>query len=218
MRTWQGWLGLATVLCIALGCEKSAPPPPPPQANQAPPSATEEPASAPAPAPTTQELMNGKYKTIALTPLPLTVTAPESWEWKSLAVKDNPELRLLNGPTPDGSTARITLLTGSSVSPEKLEVYLNGAKRAATRESNVTCNVRSAGDMKILEVEKIPAFSSVTETYVDWKITCFVRGDLDYASYTLDVIGLTPAQLEKSKDLYRKVFDSLAYKAPANPL
>jgi hypothetical protein len=218
MRIWQGWLGLMTIVCAIAGCDKSAPPPPPQASNTPPPAATEEPTSAPAPAPTTQELLTGKYKTIALPPTPLTVEAPESWQYKIIDIKDSPEVRLLTGPAPDGSTARIAPLRGSSVPLKTLEFILNGAKRASTREANVTCTIRDAGDMKVMEVLKIPDFSPTSETYVDWKLTCFIRGDLDYSSYTLDVIGLTPAQLEKSKDLYKKIFDSVAYKAPANPL
>jgi hypothetical protein len=49
---------------------------------------------------------------------------------------------------------------------------------------------------------------------MDWKVTYFVHTELDYGQYVVDVIGLTAGQYEQSKDLLRKIFDSIAYQPP----
>jgi hypothetical protein len=97
---------------------------------------------------------------------------------------------------------------------------LDGAKKEAAKDPKNTllCQVREAKGMKVLEMQNL--LTSTTQpdlVNVDWKITFFVRQDVDYANYAL-VIYLPESQFEQSKDLIRKIVDSVTYQAPANGL
>jgi len=203
----QGWMiVLLAGMTLAWGCEKSSPP----KVMEKPPTDVE----VVPPPPTTQELMSGKYKKLPLTPLPLTAEVPESW---SVETTKGTTLTTLEGPGIDGRKIQMSLTIGTPMTADRLKNVLDGIKRAATRESqsNRSIQVRDAGDVKILEEQR--TFAGATqpdEQTHDWKVTYFVHTELDYSQYVVDVIGLTAGQYEQSKDLLRKIFDSITYQPP----
>jgi hypothetical protein len=206
----RGWL-LIVCMVGTLSCDK-APPPPRIAQTQA---ANDEPASPPPP--TTQELMSGPYKTVNLSPLPLSAQVPESWECKTL---QGSQMSVLQGPAPGGSYVLISLETSESFPPDKLDGMLEAAKKISESEKKTTllCAVRQTNGMKILETQNLRASTTQPDkTNVDWTITCFVRRDVDYAGYALNVYMPQP-QFDQTKELISKIFDSVTPQAPANGL
>jgi hypothetical protein len=206
MICWQGWIALLMgALVASSGCEKEKIPP---VVSQTQPAEPEAPPEQAAPRPTAQELMSGPYKKLVLAPLPLAAQVPQSWEARTLPESST---SFLLGPGPGETDIRIALRIGSPIVPNRLEIMLGGMqKEAASQPALRTIIVRSVGEMKVLE-ERSPGKLS---NEVNWRITYFVRRDLDYAPYFLDVLGLTESQLADAEPLLRKVIDSIVYEAP----
>ena len=204
----QGWpfWGLKLLFAALLvGCDKG---PDVPRITSNPAS---QPAAPPPSAPTTQELMSGTYKRISLAPLPLAAQVPQSWE---TAVPEGTHMTVLDGPAPGGSTARVSLEMGPRIRADKLDRILDGAKKEADKEklTTILCDVRTVGDMKVLEEQKrFHAATAPQETLIEWKVTYFLRRDDDFSPYTLNIIGLNEPQFEQSKQLLRKIIDSVVY-------
>lgn len=199
--------GLLLGTIVSAGCDR--PPAPPPATERT--SRSTQPAE-PAPAvPTTQELMSGPYKKLALAPLPLSASVPKSWE---IYVPEGARMTFLQGPGLGGQSVRISLETGAPVPASRLPGLLDGAKKAAEKNKLNTrlCEVRAVGDTQILEEQKLYHPSdNPQQSMIEWRVTYFVHRELDYAPYVLDVLGLTSAQYDESKDLLRKIFDTIAH-------
>ena len=130
------------------------------------------------------------------------------------------KLTFLQGPGPDGQDIRISLEIGRSLTPDELAHVLDGARRASTKPSNKLrlFNVRDMGDTKVLEEQKVVSDSANSqEQSIDWKITYFVHRDINIVPYSLDVLGMTAGQFDQSKDLLRKIIDSIVYEPVPRP-
>ena len=111
----HGWLGVyVAAVVLAIGCERSPTPIKLPENSKS---------SAPS-APTTQTLMEGPYRKVMLTPLPLSARVPESWDNK---MPEGMHLNFLQGPAPDGLDVQLSLEIGSSLTSEQLKNVLQGA-------------------------------------------------------------------------------------------
>jgi hypothetical protein len=193
------------VLALLAGCDRS------PDAPRITHSSTPEPTVATASAPTTQELLNGSYKKISLAPLPLSAQVPQSWE---CTVPEGTHMTVLKGPLLDGSNLHISLEMGAKVPGKIMDSILAGAKKDAAREklTTILCDVRTLGDLKVLEEQKRfhPA-DTPAESLIEWKTTYFVPREGDFSPFTLDIISMTDAQFEQSRVLIRKIIDSIVY-------
>jgi hypothetical protein len=149
-----------------------------------------------------------------LTPLPLAAQVPLSWEVKTL--EGGSGMTFLQGPVPGGRTIQISLEVGRSIKPDELKNILEGAKRAAAKDKeHVQLDLRTEGDLQVLEERKLlSATASPQEQLMEWKVTYFAHGELDYSQFVLDVLGLNAEQYAQSKDLLRKIFDSVVYQPP----
>jgi hypothetical protein len=165
------------------------------------------------PVPTTQELMTGPYKRVLLLPLPLSAQVPKSWD---CTTPEGTQMTFLEGPAPGGRSIRISLEIGRTIKPDELKNILEGAKRAAAKSKDkVQLDIRSIGDAQVLEERRLNSAATTPQDQpMDWKVTYFVHTELDYGQYVVDVIGLTAGQYEQSKDLLRKIFDSITYQPP----
>ena len=199
----HGWFGVSCVaMLISLGCEKSPAPPKP----------SEKPAEkAVVSTPTTQELMSGPYKRVLLSPLPFYARVPQSWENKMM---EGTTLNFLQGSGPDGQDVQISLVIGTPVKSESLKNVLARAQRDADKDKNTyrEFHIRQIGDIQVMEEQKLfTSTDNPREQLIDWKMTFFVPRDLDYAPYVVDVLGMTTERFEKSKDLLKKISDSIEY-------
>jgi hypothetical protein len=155
--------------------------------------------------------MTGAYKRVLLTPLPFSAQVPQSWDVKSEA-----GIAFLQGPIPGNRTIQISLEVGRFIKPDELKNILEGAKRAAAKDKDkVHLELRTEGDVQVLEERRLnSATTAPADQPMDWKVTYFVHGELDYSQFVLDVLGLTADQYTQSKDLLRKIFDSVVYQPP----
>jgi hypothetical protein len=213
MMIRQGMLVIITTTAIVIcGCDKPAPPPT---------IATKPPAEATQPAgPTTQELLNGPYKRVSLTPIPFWARVPESWENK---IPKGTTLNFLEGPGPDGGTIQISLENGTLVPSE--DILKNLLKRAqknadANKDKFRLFQIKQMGETQVMEEQT--SFTNPQDPQqqlIDWKLTFFVHRDIDYATYVVDVLGLPAGRFEQSKELIGKIFGSITYDpAAANPV
>jgi hypothetical protein len=214
MKCQPRWLIAVGLGMMSLaGCEKQPTPPVPSEAAP-----QTQPSVYATSLPTTQELLGGSYKEVSLTPLPFKAKIPQSWKVEMLAGTSD---SLLHGPGPTGNEIRITLNVSMSLTPDRLELLLQGAKRSSEKDKDKTllCEVRKSGEVQILEMQRIiPATTQPADQPIDWKLTYFVPHNLDYESYSLNVLGMSYGQYGPSKELLRKIFDSVTYNGPGNGL
>jgi hypothetical protein len=191
------------------GCGKSAAPVPVSENNQS--------TTSPSAGPTTQELaqefMAAPFVDLALRPLPLQAKVPRSWGVETTRGTD---ITMLRGPGPDAHQLYISLSVLMSMTPDRMNLTVQAAQRDAKKDpATLKCDVRQTTDMQILEIVRtINATTQPEDQPVDWRITFFAQHDLNYDSYVLSVIGLTQKQYEQSKDLLRRIIDSVTYVPP----
>ncbi len=204
----QGWFVIfCAVMISAMGCGKAPTLPKLPEKQPA--------EAAPATAPTTQDLINGPYKKISLAPLPLLAQVPQSWDVKT---PPGTHLAFLQGPSPDGSDIQISLEVGTPLAPDRLQNVLDRAQRAADQDKKLyrAFEIKKVGDTKIMEEQKpFSGGENSQQQLVEWKMTYFVHGDINYTAYVLDIPGLSADQLEQSHVLLQKIFDSITYDSNA---
>ena len=192
-----------------LGCDE---PPKPPVIVQPVP-----PPDATPPRPTTQELLEGPRKPLALGDLPLTVQAPTGWAVKPL---QGTSQILLQGPTPSGE-AFIQLNVRPTTPAPKLDVIISGAKKELQQfpQSIKLVDVRDIAGGKVLErqrVGQVPRPSPEDPPDLkpsapfNWTITVFVPRGSDYETHELNFVGLTADQYEMDKALLRGIVESIS--------
>jgi len=209
---------LACALIVVCGCDNRSGSRPPGYSEV---DSTQSTTSTTTPArPTTQELLSGSYKRISLFPLPLTISAPQSWSVNSMAER----IYFLQGPAP-GATAdvQIQLAERNSETKDKLDRLFRAAKRDAEQHPGVTrVDVRQLGNVRVFDVQRVldatdvvaPSIDSPSNTglpakLVDWSITYFVPRGSDFAAYELHFFSLSREQFESDKDFFRKLLDSV---------
>lgn len=202
MTRWVLSLMLVLGLLWATGCGKSPAPMPASDTQAAESTASN--------GPTTQEFMDAPFMDISLRPLPLHAKVPHSW-----GIKDIPgtDVTLLRGPNAEGDQLHIQLSVLMSMTPQRVDLMLQAAQRDAKKDpSTILCNVKQNTDMQVLEIQRrVTAATQPDEVPIDWKITYFVQHDLNYDAYVLSVNDLTQAEYDKSKDLLRRIIDSITY-------
>jgi hypothetical protein len=200
---WVRGLVLVAGLMRAAGCGKSPAPMPAADSTQT----TETPAPT---GPTTQEFMAAPFVDISLRPLPLHAKVPRSWGIEDIRGTD---ITLLHGLGPAGNQLDIQLSVLMSMTPQRVDLMLQAAQRDAKKDpATILCNVHQTTDTQVLEIQRVmKAATQPADKPIDWKITYFVQHDLNYDAYMLSVIGLTQRQYEQSKDLLRRIIDSVTY-------
>lgn len=177
---------------------------------------TESPLQEAAPAPTTQELLEGVRQTVSLGELPLSVQAPPSWAVKPMRGTTH---ILLMGPTPSGE-ASIQLNNRPLTTADKLDIIVNGAKKEMQQfpQSIKLVELRTIDGAKVLERQRVglmPRPSPDDPPGVkpsppfNWTITVFVPRGADYDTHELNFVGLTADQYEADKTLLRGIIESI---------
>ena len=233
-RAWLAWRSLEMrfelarmpamnrVACVALllagtftGCDEAPVAPPELLTTPPPPAETTS-------RPTTQELLEGPRRSIALGAMPLSVQAPPGWSVKTM---DGTSATFLEGPTPTGD-ASIKLSDRAATKPDKLEILAAGAKKEREQfpDSIKLAEMRDIrGGAKVLERQRVgklmtPALSEpgVKESPpFSWTITVFVPRGNDYETHELNFVNLTADQYETDKALLRGIVESIAVNGAA---
>ena len=194
----RGWIGMLCIVWAVAGCGRAPQAPAIPQK-----SASTQPAG-----PTTQELLDGPYKKVWLTPLALTARVPQSWDLKT---PEGTTLHLLQGPAPDGADVQISLEVGTAIKPDQFKNVLQGAQRNAEKDKAHIreFKIKQIGQMQAMEEQRIYEDPSNPQLQlIDWKITCFAQRDLDVVPYVIEV-GLPSARFERCHELLQKILDSI---------
>ncbi|HEX8520923.1 MAG TPA: hypothetical protein VF669_01620 [Tepidisphaeraceae bacterium] len=180
--------------------------------------------------PTTQELLTGPKKRLALTPLPFSAQVPGSWRVETLA---SGSLTVLTGPTPSGE-AQVQLSSRSLTSKDELGVIQRAAKKElATTQAGtkhvLKADFRKLGDAELFERQAVGQPGplvvtdlnnqehTVTATPYTWTITLFVPKGDSYAKFELNFLGLTAEQYKQDKALLDQIVNSLAHDPTAAP-
>jgi hypothetical protein len=179
--------------------------------------------------PTTQELLQGSRKRLALTPLPFSVNVPTSWKIDSLG---SGSITVLTGPTPSGE-AQIQLSSRSTIKKEDLEVVQRAAKKETTQPTTdvsnktVKAEFRKLGEVEIFERQALGMSGPLTITNPDgtertenatnfkWTLMLFVPQGNEYARHEMNFVALTAEQLKQDKELLEGILKSLQYE-PGN--
>ena len=146
----------AAVLFIA-GCDEPASPPPP---------ATAPALLAPTPhaRPTTQALVEGKWKTVPISALPLTISVPESWEAQPVS---GSRLFNMEGFTPNGFVS-LSLASRPQLAHDKLADFIAAAKKRLDEK----------GAKKLrFESKEYPDFTALERLYFEERQTMLLRND-----------------------------------------
>jgi hypothetical protein len=215
-------------LCPVLGgagCD-DAPSAPPDLTESSTSQSSDEPA-----APTTQELLAGPRKALALSSLPLMAQVPQSWSIQTL---NGSSTTLLEGPSP-GGLVQIQLATRPPIAPDKLQVILSRAIKEQTDKPQTVkvLDVKPMPDVpgaQILERQSVgrtmPSVPlnvegtqlSKPETLYSWTITYFIPQGDAFDPYELNFVGLTAEQFQSGQEVLRKIIDSVTYTGvPATP-
>lgn len=227
MMLWMRVMVLPAAILLAAGCEER--PEVPPELLNKP----AEPRAGGVPRPTTQELVGGPRSRTVLSPLPLTMDLPPSWGRESLNDIPTPA-NLLQGYTPNGEV-QIQLGTRPMMTQAKLDALLVGAKKEMETDPQLKVELRTLGNMKILERQSVgkPRPLTVydsnmqphtsTESIFNWSILALLPREEGYQAYELIFIGLTKSQYDKDREFLEGILrtleagDGAATTAPTGP-
>lgn len=215
--------GMMALLCgwAGMGCDRPAPPPP--KLTAPPPAATQE------VRPTTQELLSGPYKRIALPGMPLSVQVPESW--KIEIGKDYPAT-FLAGPSPSGQ-ARIQLSKPDSFTfkQEQIDAIVAKAKKemADNPKDYRKVESRMVGRMLVIEKLWITESSSpqvdaqgaviyddkgkpltLTLRPAHWTLTAFIPNADAFSRFELSLIDKLEEEFVQDERLLARIYNSLS--------
>jgi hypothetical protein len=209
-----------------LGCDDPAP-----QGaiqTQQPPAAAAAAAESARDVPTTQELVGGPRKTMALGPIPLTLRVPESWK-----IEVTSGASLLTGHTPssqgDKDKISIQLTSRSSMTQEQVDRMLDGAKKEqqAKPQAILKVEVRPLGNVRVYERQSVgeprpyTTFDArnqphtTTEQMFNWTISVLAPFEGAFQVYELNFVGLTKSLYDKDAEFMRGILNTLQYGAPA---
>lgn len=176
--------------------------------------------SEPPPVPTTQQLLNAPRVRTQLSPLPLSMELPPSWQ----PMKDAPVPNLWEGYTPSGQI-QLQLITRRTMSQQDLDRLMEGASKEMQRKPGEVLKVelRPRGNIKILErqtlgrpaplvlYDKNDVPHTTTESIFNWNTSVLVPMDGKYQVYEVNFIGLTKSQYEKDKDFLSSILNTIQY-------
>ena len=214
-------------------------------AAPAPVEATGEPGDADPPAvperPTTRELLDGPTRRVSFAPVPLALTVPESWSLEAEAV-DGREVRYLAGAAPAAGDVQVAVNQRPDATADDVDALIARAERRAADPAPGTppedaavaaAEVRGLGAARVLEERLIerpltPAPGDPPPE-LRWTVNVFVPvgdavGAVDavdgaggFRWYTLNVLGVTPAEYRADEAFLRRIVDSLTFDAPPAP-
>jgi hypothetical protein len=169
--------------------------------------------------PTTQELVSGQPKRIALKSIPFWISVPSGWQLKSQG-----GVMILQGPTPSGVAQ---LQIGRHLAPiaSHVENLIAGAQREADGKAGpyTLAEVSETNGMKALEkrsvgsTRPVPAIdaagNTIAQTYtsMDWKKSVFVPDGRDTVVCEIHFIDLSREQYDLDKEVLSKIMASLQY-------
>jgi hypothetical protein len=171
--------------------------------------------------PATQELLGGRRTRTALVPLPLTMEVPQGWGQGQFKDIPNPG-NLLQGYTPAGDV-QIDLAARPSLKQEQLDQLLEGAKKETAKNPTMKVELRSLGDVKVLERRSVgqprplemldsrgQPYSTV-DSILKWTISVLVPQGGAYQVYELNFMGLTKSQYDKDKQFLEGILSTIQY-------
>lgn len=213
----------STLLLIAGGIFLSACDEPAPTLPQTPP-ATKPAEPEPAPRrPTTQQLEQGEWKTVAISVLPMTIRVPASWDKPPVA---DSNLLTLDGWSPNG-TVQLRFSTRPPLTEENFQLFLNGARKAmdARGEHKMAFELRDKQGYRVLEQQHTEPRRTMLlsdengnlvereATPLTWKQLIFMKSESGYDSYELGFVDLSLEHYKQDEAFLKRVLDSLTYDA-----
>lgn len=188
------------------------------------------------PAPTTQELLSGKKKTIVLAGFPLTLDVPQNWEMKSLG---EGALITVDGPASSGEISIQLMQQGQMAGNGVVEKAFEAAKKeiAAKPYAFNRAELRKLGPSQILEERLIsnayvngkppkevegevepdltlgkPVKAILNPLLLRWTFTVFEPGEKGkYTVRVLTFLSLRVAEFEKDREFLEQMMKTLKY-------
>ncbi|MDW8261570.1 MAG: hypothetical protein RMJ35_03515 [Phycisphaerales bacterium] len=206
---------------VAAGCEE-------PTELPAPATAPAEPADEPAiRRPTTQQLVEGRWKTVTLSVLPITLEVPESWQQSAFSESG---LLTLEGWTPSGEV-QLRFSARPPLTADKFEGFVNGARKAmeARGDRKLRFELHEKPGFKVLEQQfseerramlATDAAGNLVEmegTPLKWSFLIFLPDAEGYKSYELGFVELSLEHYERDKEFFQRVMSSLRHDGAALP-
>lgn len=212
IRSIAAWAVAAAVLG-AVSCDAPAPPPPPPVAPAS------QPAAVTHARPTTQSLVEGKWKTVPISALPLTISVPESWEALPVA---GSRLFLMEGFTPNGFVS-LSLASRPQLAADKVADFISAARKRLDEKG---------GKKLRFESKEYPDFTALERLYFEdrqvmllrnnageltereaqpmkWSYLIFLKNEAMVDLYELEFNDLTLDHYEKDREFLQKILSTL---------
>jgi hypothetical protein len=163
----------------------------------------------PATRPTTQSLLSGPRKAIALDVLPFTLTVPAGWALQPPVAG----MVVLGGVSPSGDI--LIQLNTRTISTESIPYIETGAKEQQKSDPKTyrVAASRMINGTKVFERQelrhvKMPDGSPI----LTWTITAYInRAAKESSVYELNFVGLSDAHFQADKDFLYSIINSLQY-------
>ncbi len=189
--------GLVAATTWIAGCDKPAPPATVPAVS----SADARPAT------------RNATRVLHLAPYPLRITVPESW-----SILNTGDVMFVQGPTSDGDAiehmARVQVSSPPAISAASAERLAadHAAGKPLDGETTIKIDVRTSGNVRILEKRARQTLSDGSEVLVNWSLDLLVPEPSGRVLlYHLNFVALTQARYEKERETLEKIMASVAY-------
>lgn len=208
-------LSAAALIGLSIGaCDKPAPP-----AADAPPAPKHDIVA------TTQQILAGPRKPVALGVMPFTVDVPAGWAVQNHGDPGSPSLSMLEGPM-SGGDAHLILRARENQSAERMKTLIDRISRdgPAIEKAGGILSIRDLGEVRVVERRDISRSATISGTTapattlsdaiqrpIEWRITLFVPSGINYEQYEMQFIDLTPAGLLLNEKLLSEIVASLKY-------
>jgi hypothetical protein len=167
--------------------------------------------------PDPHQLLHGPRKRLTLTPVPISLEVPASWDLEKLGT-----ITLVRGPTPSGE-AMLQPLTRPTLTGEQVEMLINAARRDRAQDPhrNPFAELRQLGSARVLERQILDApqprkildeqgeTRSVTRTPLRWYVQVFVPQGNDAMVYELNILNIDFEQYPQDEELLRQIIASM---------
>lgn len=222
---------LAGAMLLAPGPLACDAPTPEAPAPAGPPSAPTPPAADAAPSrrPTTQQLVEGDWKTVPVSILPLTIKVPASWRTEDAT---DAGLMTIEGWTPTGF-AQLRAAARPGLSQDTFDGFIRSARTdAESRGANLKkFELRPGEPMTLLERQIASAEQQDMPTMDDagnlvdrratplrWSFLVFLKKESGrFDCYELWFDALSLEHFEQDKDFFARIAESLTYDASRKP-
>jgi hypothetical protein len=198
---WLTGIGLIFGTLAMVGCDRDTPTPP---VLQPPTPAQQAPAR-----PTTQQLLEGPRKALAIPGLPLTLQTPPGWKVESLA---DGKVIVITGAAPT-EEVQLTVAARPTVTPAQLDRFVKGAQREKAEKPQAIekLEYRTEGTLKVLErvmASSAPLSAPEAKPTVQWTWTIFAKRGENFDAYEFNFIALPKAQYEQDQEFLRSILNS----------